>query len=194
MERSRRLAPRFPAALVVRVLYVSQSTVHMQTGSSVATQDRGSGMGHQRAYLAAVDGKHRVSKAQRTAGTFSVVRGLMVGAVALFAASIASSTSHAQPGPFNGLAGVWARAGPVAPGDRSTERLRCRATYAVGAGGSGLNQSLTCASDSYKFDLRTNVVAEGGAISGSWTESSRGINATTQGQGTGGNLRRAPAA
>jgi hypothetical protein len=146
-------------------------------------------MGHQRAYLAAVDGKHRVSKAQRTAGTFSVVRGLMVGAVALFAASIASSTSHAQSGPFNGLAGVWSGAGTVTLDDGSTERLRCRATYAVGAGGSGLNQSLTCASDSYKFDLRTNVVAEGGAISGSWTESSRGINGSIQGHGSSGNLQ-----
>jgi hypothetical protein len=146
-------------------------------------------MGHRQAYLAAADGKHRVNNAQRTAGRFSVVRGLMVGAVALFAASISSSASYAQSGPFNGLAGVWSGAGTVTLDDGSSERIRCRATYAVGAGGAGLNQSLTCASDSYKFDLKTNVVAEGGAITGSWSESSRGINGSIQGHGSSGNIQ-----
>jgi hypothetical protein len=146
-------------------------------------------MGHQQAYLAAAGGRHRVNKAKRTAGIFSVVRGLIVGAVALFAASISSSASYAQSGPFNGLAGVWSGAGTVTLDDGSTERIRCRATYAVGAGGSGLNQSLTCASDSYKFDLKTNVVAEGGAISGSWSESSRGVNGSIQGRGSNGNIQ-----
>ena len=146
-------------------------------------------MGHQRAYLAAVDGKHRASKAGRTAGTFAVVRGLIFGAIALFVASVSSSTSYAQSGPFTGLAGVWSGAGTVTLDDGSSERIRCRATYAVGAGGAGLNQSLTCASDSYKFDLKTNVVAEGGAITGSWSESSRGINGSIQGHGSSGNIQ-----
>ena len=113
----------------------------------------------------------------------------MVGAVALFAASISSPASHAESGLFNGLAGVWSGAGTVTLDDGSTERIRCRATYAVGAGGSGLNQSLTCASDSYKFDLKANVVAEGGSISGSWSESSRGINGSIQGHGSGSNIQ-----
>jgi hypothetical protein len=73
--------------------------------------------------------------------------------------------------------------------DGSTERIRCRATYVVGAGGSGLNQSLTCASDSYKFDLRTNVIAEGGAIRGSWSETSRNVNGTIEGRGTSGSIQ-----
>jgi hypothetical protein len=146
-------------------------------------------MGHQQAYLAAVDGKHRASKAGRTAGTFAVVRGLIFGAIALFVASVSSSTSYAQSGPFTGLAGVWSGVGTVTLDDGSTERIRCRATYAVGAGGSGLNQSLTCASDSYKFDLRTNVIAEGGAITGTWSETSRNVNGSIEGRGTSGNIQ-----
>ena len=146
-------------------------------------------MGHQQAYLAAADGKRRGSKAGRNTGVFSVVRGLIFGATALFVASIASSTSYAQSGPFNGLAGVWSGAGTVTLDDGSSERIRCRATYAVGAGGSGLNQSLTCASDSYKFDLKTNVVAEGGAVTGSWSESSRGVSGSIQGRASGGNIQ-----
>ena len=72
--------------------------------------------------------------------------------------------------------------------DGSSERIRCRATYAVGEGGNGLNQTLTCASDSYKFDLKTNVVAQGESISGTWSESSRNVNGSLQGRGGKGNF------
>jgi hypothetical protein len=146
-------------------------------------------MGHQQAYLAAADGRHRGSKAHRTTGSFSVIRGLIFGAIALFVAAVSSSASYAQSGPFTGLAGVWSGVGTVTLDDGSTERIRCRATYAVGAGGAGLNQTLTCASDSYKFDLRTNVVAEGGAITGSWTESSRNVSGSIEGRGRDGNIQ-----
>ena len=66
---------------------MSQSMVHMRMASSVATQDRGSGMGHQQGFLAAVAGKRRGSKAHRTTGVFAGVKGLILGAVALLAAS-----------------------------------------------------------------------------------------------------------
>jgi hypothetical protein len=70
--------------------------------------------------------------------------------------------------------------------DGSTERIRCRATYAVGAGGNGLQQTLTCASDSYKFNLSSNVVAQGSAISGTWNEASRNINGAIEGRSSPG--------
>jgi hypothetical protein len=60
---------------------------------------------------------------------------------------------------------------------------------AVGAGGSGLNQTLACASDSYKFDLRSNVVAERGSLSGTWSESTRGVNGSLEGRGANGNFQ-----
>jgi hypothetical protein len=111
---------------------------------------------------------------------------LILAAVAMLAAATFSSPSFAQSAPFAGLAGVWSGRGTVTLDDGSTERIRCRATYAVGEGGRGLNQSLTCASDSYKFDLRSNVVAEGGQISGSWSELSRNISGTIEGHAGGG--------
>jgi hypothetical protein len=147
-------------------------------------------MGHQQGFRAAVVGKRRGSNARQTAGIFFAgLKALIVGAVALFAASAFSTPSQAQSGPFNGLAGVWSGGGTVTLDDGSSERIRCRATYAVGEGGRGLNQTLTCASDSYKFDLRTNVVAEGGQISGSWSEMSRNISGTIQGSGSAGAIR-----
>jgi hypothetical protein len=143
-------------------------------------------MGHQQGFLAAVIGKRRVSNARRMERGFVGLKGLILGAAALLAASLFSVPSQAQSGPFNGLAGVWSGAGTVTLDDGSNERIRCRATYAVGEAGHGLNQTLTCASDSYKFDLRTNVIAEGNNITGSWSEISRNISGTIQGSGTSG--------
>jgi len=143
-------------------------------------------MGHQQGFLAAVIGKRRGSKVRRMQRSFGGLKGLIMAAVALMAVSLFSAPSQAQSGPFNGLAGVWAGAGTVTLDDGSSERIRCRATYAVGEGGRGLNQTLTCASDSYKFDLRSNVTAEGNEITGSWSEISRNISGTIQGRGGNG--------
>ena len=86
------------------------------------------------------------------------------------------------------MAGVWSGAGTVTLDDGSTERIRCRETAAVGAGGAGLNLTLTCASDSYKFDLSGNVASDRGALSGTWSESSRGVTGTLEGRGGNGNF------
>jgi hypothetical protein len=161
----------------------------MQMANSVAMLDRGNGMGHLRAYRAAVDGKRRGNKPDRMAGSLAVIKRLIFAVVTLFVASVSGSASYAQSGPFAGMAGNWSGGGTVTLDDGSTERIRCRASYAVGAGGNGLNLSLICASDSYKFDLRSNVVAERGALSGTWSESSRGINGNLEGRGSNGNFQ-----
>ncbi|HLX15990.1 MAG TPA: hypothetical protein VKS24_12385 [Bradyrhizobium sp.] len=111
-----------------------------------------------------------------------------IGALAY--ASLWATAGHAQAsGPFAGMAGVWAGAGTVTLDDGSTERIRCRATYAVGAGGNGMQQTLICASDSYKFNLSSNIIAQGSAISGTWSESSRNINGNLEGRSGGGNFQ-----
>ena len=90
-------------------------------------------------------------------------RRLLLAAVAFFVAICRHRRAHAQSGPFAGMAGNWSGGGTITLDDGSSERIRCRATYAVGAGGNGLNQTLTCASDSYKFNLASNVIAQGGS-------------------------------
>ncbi|WP_213741853.1 hypothetical protein [Bradyrhizobium sp. dw_411] len=143
-------------------------------------------MEHLQAYRAAVIGKRHGNKA---AAPLAIARRLIFAVVTLFAASIFSSASHAQAGPFAGMAGNWSGAGTVTLDDGSTERIRCRASYAVGAGGNGLQQSLTCASDSYKFNIVTNLTAQGSAVSGSWSETSRNINGAIEGHSSGGNFQ-----
>lgn len=120
-----------------------------------------------------MDKKSLSSFTRRTVFAFATV----------FAASTWSSAGHAQSGgAFAGMAGVWSGGGTVTLDDGSTERIRCRATYAVGEGGNGLQQTLTCASDSYKFNLSSNVEARGSAISGTWSEASRNINGSIEGR------------
>jgi hypothetical protein len=146
-------------------------------------------MAHLGEYHAAVAGKHRGSKASGTVDGLMNKRRLILALTTLFVAGLSSSASHAQSAPFAGLAGYWSGAGSVTLDDGSSEKIRCRATYAVSGNGSGLNQTLTCASDSYKFDLKTNVVAQQGSISGSWSESSRGITGNLSGRANDGNFQ-----
>jgi hypothetical protein len=87
------------------------------------------------------------------------------------------------------MAGFWSGSGSVTLDDGSTERIRCRASYAVGAGGNGLNQTLTCASDSYRFNLSSNVMADGGSLSGTWSESSRNVSGTLEGRAGNGEFQ-----
>jgi hypothetical protein len=122
--------------------------------------------------------------------SFGMTRRLVFSIATLLAATTWSGASYAQAGgAFAGLAGVWSGGGTVTLDDGSTERIRCRATYAVGAGGNGLQQTLTCASDSYKFNLTSNVTAQGSAVSGSWSETSRNINGAIEGRASGGNIQ-----
>ena len=142
-------------------------------------------MAHQRAYLAAVDGKHPVNRASRLAETFAYSRRLAFAVAAFFVASTA--VGHAQSGPFAGLAGSWSGGGTITLDDGSRERIRCRASYQVA--GANMTMSLTCASDAYKFNLGANVADQGGQVTGSWSESSRGIAGTLSGKGGGGNFQ-----
>ncbi|WP_246787600.1 hypothetical protein [Bradyrhizobium sp. CCBAU 53421] len=100
---------------------------------------------------------------------------------------LASTAGHAQSGPFAGMAGTWSGAGSVTLDDGSSERIRCRATYHVG--GPRMTMNLTCASDAYKFNLAADVQAEGSAVSGNWSESSRNVNGSLEGRGGGGNFQ-----
>ena len=102
---------------------------------------------------------------------------------------MSGSASYAQTGPFAGMAGNWSGGGTVTLDDGSSERIRCRSAEAVAAGGEGLNLTLTCASDSYKFNLKADVVSARGALTGSWSESSRNVAGTLEGRGANGEFK-----
>ena len=107
------------------------------------------------------------------------------GAAAFLLVSAAAAT--AQSGPFAGFEGSWTGSGTVSLASGASERIRCRATYVPS--GNSLKQTLRCASDSYTFDLSSNVTSQGERVSGNWSESSRGINGSLQGTAGGGQIR-----
>ena len=97
--------------------------------------------------------------------------------------------SDAQQGPFAGLSGAWSGGGFLKSANGQRERLRCRANYNVSESGTRLQQSLRCASDSYRFDVNANIVSEGGTLSGSWTETSRNVSGSVSGRVSGGQIQ-----
>jgi hypothetical protein len=140
----------------------------------------------QQAYPAADAGKRRGCN---TTNSFhlTIARRLATAAFLLGTIGLCTPSQAQSGGPFAGMAGSWSGGGTVGLDDGSTERIRCRATYAVA--GRNMDLTLTCASDSYKFSLRGSVQAEGSAISGTWSESSRGVSGALQGRGGGGNYQ-----
>jgi hypothetical protein len=44
-----------------------------------------------------------------------------------------------------------------------------------------LTQSLVCASDSYRFDIHSSVVADGESVQGDWQEATRNVSGSLKG-------------
>lgn len=107
-----------------------------------------------------------------------------IGAALLFSVS----AGHAQSSPFAGFDGAWSGTGTVSLSDGSNERIRCKADYKVNSTGLNLKQNLHCASDSYKFDLSSDVRSEGDQISGLWSETNRNVNGNLHGTAGGGQI------
>jgi hypothetical protein len=109
---------------------------------------------------------------------------------ALFASAIllVPAQGYTEPGsqaPFAGLSGPWSGAGTITMTNGATERIRCKGSYSVNASGKAVQQSLRCASDTYKLEIRSNIISEGGSLSGSWTEATRGMSGNVSGHASG---------
>lgn len=120
------------------------------------------------------------------AGPFG--RAAFAVAISLLASVFPASPSVAGSGPFADLRGSWSGGGTISTSDGTNERLRCRANYGVFDDGGSVRLNLRCASDSYNFDLIGNVRHEGGAVSGSWTETTRNASGTISGHAKGGQI------
>jgi hypothetical protein len=113
-----------------------------------------------------------------------------LGAATLVVALLHSPVpSHAQQGPFTGLSGAWSGGGFLRLASGQRERLRCRANYNVAESGTRLQQSLRCASDSYRFDVNSNIVSDSGALTGSWSETNRNVSGNVSGRVNGSQIQ-----
>lgn len=102
--------------------------------------------------------------------------------------SLQVGTAHAD-GPFAKFAGNWRGDGKISVSDGAQESIRCRVTYTTGNAGTVLGQDLVCASRSYKFDVRSEVQANGGKVSGTWSETSRGVTGSVSGHVGSGTIQ-----
>ena len=72
----------------------------------------------------------------------------------------------------------------------AARRIRCKAAYAVNATGKAFQQTLRCASNSYRVEISSNVISEGGSLSGSWAEATRGVAGNISGRASGAEIGR----
>ena len=107
-----------------------------------------------------------------------------VGALAIFALlALVSAPAFAESDdPFTALQGSWAGTGAITMSSGAKERIRCNAAHHLGASKNELKLELTCASDSYKFNLQSNVSNRAGTISGDWFESTRATGGALTGR------------
>ena len=96
----------------------------------------------------------------------------VAAALSLLAATAAMPTALAQAGLFGGFSGSWSGDGTITMASGASDPIRCRATYVVENNGTKLRQDLRCASDSYSFDVESEVSynADAGIVSGTWHE------------------------
>ena len=121
----------------------------------------------------------------------SVLRsGIKAGAMAaaLGLGIFAHDVSQAAETPFAHLTGSWSGQGKITVQNGSSERIRCRGTYRAGESGARLALSLRCASDSYKFELASDITYDGGNITGSWNETTRQVYGQLAGRVAGSNI------
>ena len=107
----------------------------------------------------------------------------LLGFVALPGEGLAYSS------PFTALSGSWSGGGTITMSSGTRERIRCRAHYDVAGGGANLDLTLRCASDSYNFELQSNVAHSNGAVSGTWAEVTRHVGGNIEGSARGNHIQ-----
>jgi hypothetical protein len=113
-------------------------------------------------------------------------------AVFLALLSLLASPSLAEgaaESPFAALPGSWAGTGTIALSSGAKERIRCRANYRLEGGSVNLRLELSCTSDSYKFELRSQIAYADRAITGNWDEATRGVGGNITGTAIGSQIR-----
>jgi hypothetical protein len=87
---------------------------------------------------------------------------------------------------FRPFVGNWSGSGAITLKDGGRERLRCRGRFT--GGDNVLNLGLRCASDSYNFELQSDLKADGNNISGSWNELTRNVFGSLTGRISGSRI------
>ena len=94
------------------------------------------------------------------------------------------AAAGAADSPFAALPGSWAGTGTIAMSNGTKERIRCQATYRL-ENPAYLRLEMGCASDSYRFELHSQITYDDQSVSGSWNETTRGVGGNLTGRASG---------
>ena len=103
-------------------------------------------------------------------------------AMAIVASLIASQSAARAASSFDKFVGVWRGAGQIVGTNGHRESIRCRAQYTEAKKGSALNQSIVCASESFKLNITSYVEVSGASVQGYWKEASRDVSGHVTGR------------
>jgi hypothetical protein len=117
------------------------------------------------------------------------VVGRFAAAIALAFVGLASPADAA--GPFATYTGTWSGSGHIKLDSGKTEALKCKAYYMPKDGGDSIGLALRCASASNKIELRAQLAASGGRVSGSWEERTFNAAGSVSGEATSTHIRLA---
>jgi hypothetical protein len=110
-----------------------------------------------------------------------------LAALTITAGLVGFAADRPEAAELTGFGGSWSGGGTITVQNGSRERIRCRSNNK--SGGNSLSLSLRCASDSYKFELASDLTSEGNNISGSWNENVRGVVGQLNGKISGGRIQ-----
>ena len=103
-------------------------------------------------------------------------------AFALAVTLVASESAAVTSSPFRNFIGQWRGTGQLVGSKGNRETIRCRAEYSGAKDDAAVNQAIVCASESFKFDIRSHVEASGESAKGYWTEISRNASGSLTGR------------
>jgi hypothetical protein len=93
-------------------------------------------------------------------------------AIGLFFLPVSAFAQQRASGALSQFAGDWSGVGTVKT-TAGPERIRCKVHYDVASDGMSLDQTMNCASDSYKLEVKCKVLAKGTQLTGKWNEITR---------------------
>ena len=113
---------------------------------------------------------------------------IFVSLISGFAFS-SSRANAAEASPFTSLAGRWTGEGRLGLKDSPPETVKCRATYFVTVGKDELKQNIRCATAGGTIEVQSVLQHAGGALTGTWQETTHNIAGDLTGQVTPSGFR-----
>ena len=117
-----------------------------------------------------------------------LARAVLALAVLALVLSFPPAVLAQGPTPFANFHGSWTGNGTITLSSGATERIRCRAKYVIENSDRNMQQELRCASDSYKFEVNSNIDYSAGSVYGTWAEITRNVSGAVNGTAAGNHI------